>query len=189
MFLLYIKEKAMGFSVFPASSSGGAATVPQPQTTTQVTTSTNNISIPANVNQVYAICIGGGAGGSASGAGGSVSGGIGGGGGIVFGYCPPSSVASVGAAGNGGADGYQYSNYSNYYGDTSYFYVNPTLGNGGGSTSYSMITAPGGEGTGANGVGRAFRNAFNITGVNTGFGTGGNHPKGSGNSGSVILMY
>jgi len=58
-----------------------------------ILSSSTNLIIPANIQWVYAVCIGGGGGG------GQGNGGGGGGGGYAAGWTPVSSVCVVGAAG------------------------------------------------------------------------------------------
>jgi len=86
----------MGSTVFPAASAGFDPTKITLQQT--FNTSSNNVTFPTGVNQVYALVIGAGGSGGASGQ--STTMGAGGGGGaIVWGATPTASKVVVGAGG------------------------------------------------------------------------------------------
>ena len=117
----------MGSTVFPAASAGFDPTKVTLQQT--FNTSSNNVTFPTGVNQVYALVIGAGGSGGASGQ--STTMGAGGGGGaIIWGATPTASKVVVGA---GGASRNGSSGTTNgYRGGTSSFGTISAIGGGGG---------------------------------------------------------
>lgn len=83
----------MGSTVFPRPSASAAVPILR-QT---ITSSSESISIPANVSTVYAYVVGGGGGGGSSSFGGAA--------GQAFGVVLPSNSAIVGTGGNANANG------------------------------------------------------------------------------------
>jgi hypothetical protein len=180
----------MGFSVFPAASSG----VPVPSIQQTFNTTTNTISYPSGVNAVYALVVGGGGGGGAAnnlqG-----NGSAGGAGGVSFGYTPVSAVAVVGTGGAGnsqnvnsnnqGAPGGVAGNLSSY----SLLIANGG-GAGGGCPSPGQVSlgSPFPPAVGAAGTPVRNTATINVTGFSGGSGAAGAAAS-NGTGGSVTLFY
>ena len=177
----------MGYSVFPAASTGGG--LPSSTLKQTFSSTSNSVSIPAGTNVVYAAVWGGGGGaGGAAGYwynGSGNGGGSGAAGGFAFGQTPISTVALVGAAGAGGSNG----------GFNGCSPIGGGNGSAGGTSRYGAIVASGGNfgnqtATSGN-VGSPSKYGVNIdiSGINVTPGAAGAASAGSGGAGYVALFY
>jgi hypothetical protein len=92
----------MASNVFPVPSSAGlVAPIAGALTLQQTLTSSGAVTIPANITQVFAICVGAGSGSTAAGSYGYA----GGAGGFAFGLTAPSNTVTIGANVAGNASG------------------------------------------------------------------------------------
>jgi hypothetical protein len=165
----------MGYSVFPAASSAGAI---DPIVRQTFNSTNSSITYATGLGAtVFAVLIGGGGGGNFEGK-------TGGRGGLTFGYCPGSNVATIGAGGAYNSSGYQY--FGPF--DDNY----PAGGGDGGTTSFSNLIATGGGGargfvpydsggSGGNGTGRR-ESTISFPGFTGNQGT-------QSQAGSVTLIY
>jgi hypothetical protein len=154
----------MGVSVLPTPSSGsvqGSLTLQQ-----TITSTTNNVSIPAGTNFVYAVVIGGGSAGSSGSAntGNGAFGGFGGGsGGIQRGWTLKSTSCVIGAGGG-------YSQYGMVYAP-------------GAGATVSISNVPASVG-GSGYTGQSVQQSLSSTGTWSG-GNGGTRPDSGGGSGNT----